>query len=146
MDHFNVWVSKIDSFVWGPYFLIPLLVGGAGLNGATLSSTAFDAGIPGFGRYFVTFGLVFFAFSTVISWSYYGDRSTEFIFGPGAVKVYRILYTIFIPLGTIVELKLIWNISDITNALMAIPNMIGVLLLSGVVARLTRKYFSRMNS
>jgi len=120
--------------------------GGAGLNGATLSSTAFDAGIPGFGRYFVTFGLVFFAFSTVISWSYYGDRSTEFIFGPGSVKVYRILYIVLIPLGATVELKLIWNISDITNALMAIPNMIGVLLLSGVVARLTRDYFSRLKS
>lgn len=118
--------------------------GGAGLTGATLSSTAFDAGIPGFGRYFVTFGLAFFAFSTVISWSYYGDRSTEFIFGSGSVKIYRIIYTLLIPLGATIELKLIWNISDITNALMAIPNMIGVLLLSGVVARITRDYFLRM--
>ena len=120
--------------------------GGAGLTGATLSAAAFDIGIPGFGRYFVTFGLAFFAFSTMISWSYYGDRSTEFIFGSGSIKIYRLVYTLLIPLGATIELKLIWNISDITNALMAIPNMIGVLLLSGVVARLTRKYFSRMNS
>ncbi len=119
--------------------------GGAGLTGATLSSTAFDTGIPGFGKYVVTFGLVFFAYSTIISWSYYGDRSTEFIFGSNSVKVYRIIYTLLIPLGATVELKLIWNISDITNALMAIPNMIGVLLLSGVVAELTKDYFSRMN-
>ena len=80
----------------------------------------------------------------MISWSYYGDRSTEFIFGPGSVKAYRILYIVLIPLGATIELRLIWNISDITNALMAIPNMIGILLLSGVVARLTRDYFSRM--
>ncbi|MBW1850306.1 MAG: sodium:alanine symporter family protein [Deltaproteobacteria bacterium] len=115
---------------------------GIGLTGATLSSTAFDMGLPGFGKYVVTFGLAFFAYSTVISWSYYGDRGTEFIFGARSVKVYRIIYTLLIPLGATVELKLIWNISDITNALMAIPNMIGVLLLSGVVARLTREYFS----
>ena len=113
------------------------------MTGATLSSIAFDSGIPGFGRYIVTFGLAFFAFSTMISWSYYGDRSTEFIFGPESVKIYRIIYTFLIPLGATIELRLIWNISDITNALMAIPNMIGVLLLSGVVARLTKAYFSR---
>ncbi len=118
--------------------------GGVGLTGATLSSTAFDIALPGLGKYIVTFGLAFFAFSTVISWSYYGDRSTEFIFGPGSVKIYRIIYILLIPLGATIELKLIWNISDITNALMAIPNMIGILLLSGVVARLTRDYFLRM--
>jgi AGCS family alanine or glycine:cation symporter len=117
--------------------------GGASLTGATLSSTAFDAGLQGFGKYVVTFGLAFFAFSTVISWSYYGDRSTEFIFGSGSVKIYRIIYTLLIPLGATLEIQLIWNISDITNALMAIPNMIGILLLSGVVAGLTKEYFSR---
>ncbi len=114
---------------------------GIGLTGATLSSAAFDTGLPGFGKYVVTFGLVFFAYSTAISWSYYGDRSTEFIFGPRSVRVYRIIYTLLIPLGATVELNLIWQISDITNALMAIPNMIGVLLLSGLVAKLTKEYF-----
>jgi AGCS family alanine or glycine:cation symporter len=115
--------------------------GGTGLTGATLSSTAFDIGLPGFGKYVVTFGLVFFAYSTAISWSYYGDRSTEFIFGPKSIRIYRIIYALLIPLGATVELNLIWNISDITNALMAIPNMIGVLLLSGLVAKLTKEYF-----
>ena len=115
--------------------------GATGLTGATLSSTAFDIGLPGFGKYVVTFGLVFFAYSTAISWSYYGDRSTEFIFGPKSIRIYRIIYALLIPLGATVELNLIWNISDITNALMAIPNMIGVLLLSGLVAKLTKEYF-----
>ena len=119
---------------------------GTGLTGATLSSTAFETGIPGFGRYIVSFGLALFAFSTLISWSYYGDRSTDFIFGPGSVKVYRIVYTLLIPVGATIELQLVWNISDITNALMAIPNMIGILLLSGMAAGLTREYFSRGHS
>lgn len=116
---------------------------GAGLTGATLSSEAFNLALPGIGKYVVTFGLVFFAYSTVISWSYYGDRSTEFIFGSGSVKIYRIIYTILIPVGATVELKLIWNISDVMNALMAIPNLIGILFLSGIVVKLTKDYFSR---
>ena len=116
---------------------------GVALTGATLSSTAFDSALPGIGKYIVSIGLAFFAYSTLISWSYYGDRSTEFIFGPKSVKVYRLVYTLLIPLGATIELKLIWNISDVTNALMAIPNLIGVLLLSGVVAKVTKEYFSR---
>lgn len=116
---------------------------GVGLTGATLSSVAFNQALPGFGKYVVTFGLVFFAYSTVISWSYYGDRSTEFIFGPGSVKYYRIIYIILVPVGATVKLQLIWGISDIMNALMALPNLIGILFLSGVVAKLSRDYFGR---
>lgn len=119
---------------------------GVALTGATLSSTAFDTVLPTVGKYIVTFGLVFFAYSTVISWSYYGDRSTEFIFGPKSVIIYRIIYTFLIPVGASVELKLIWNISDITNALMALPNLIGIVLLSGVVVKVTKEYFSREHS
>ena len=119
--------------------------GGAGLTGATLSSAAFNTALPGIGKYVVTFGLVFFAYSTMISWSYYGDRSTEFIFGPGSVKIYRIVYTLLIPLGAAIELKLIWSISDIMNALMALPNLIGILLLSGVVVKTTKDYFERQH-
>lgn len=116
---------------------------GAALTGATLSSTAFDVALPGLGKYIVTLGLAFFAFSTAISWSYYGDRSTEFIFGRKSVMIYRMIYILLIPLGATVELKLIWSISDITNALMAVPNLLGVVMLSGVVVRLTEEYFSR---
>ncbi len=118
---------------------------GAGLTGATLSTSAFDTALPGFGKYIITFGLAFFAYSTAISWSYYGDRSAEFIFGPKSIRFYRIIYILLIPLGATMELNLIWNISDITNALMAIPNMIGILMLSGVVAKLTKEYFSRVH-
>ena len=116
-----------------------------GTDGATLTTVAFDNLLPG-GRYVVTFGLVFFGFSTLIAWSYYGDRSAEFIFGPGAVKYYRILYCILIPVGALTELRLVWGISDVTNALMAIPNLVGILLLSGTVARLSKDYFVRMRA
>jgi alanine or glycine:cation symporter, AGCS family len=116
---------------------------GAALTGATLSSTAFNIGLPGIGKHIVTFGLVFFAYSTMISWSYYGDRSTEFIFGRKSVKFYRIVYCMLIPLGATLQLKLIWDFSDLTNALMALPNLIGILLLSGVVVKTTKEYFSR---
>jgi AGCS family alanine or glycine:cation symporter len=136
----------IDTLIICTMTALVILVTGvwtSGQTGATLSSQAFSAALPGLGKHVVTFGLVFFAYSTIISWSYYGDRSTEFIFGPRAVIVYRVIYTILIPLGATIQLKLIWNISDVMNALMAIPNLIGILLLSGVVSELTRDYFSR---
>jgi len=116
---------------------------GVALTGASLSSHAFNTALPGVGKYIVTFGLVFFAYSTVVSWSYYGDRSTEFIFGSKSVMIYRLVYVFLIPVGATIKLELVWNISDITNALMAVPNLIGILLLSGVVAKLTKEYFSR---
>jgi AGCS family alanine or glycine:cation symporter len=116
---------------------------GIALTGATLSATAYNTALPGIGKYVVSFGLIFFAYSTLISWSYYGDRSCEFIFGKKSVNVYRVIYCMIIPLGTVIELKLIWNISDVMNALMALPNLIGIVFLSGVVVKVTKEYFSR---
>jgi alanine or glycine:cation symporter, AGCS family len=95
------------------------------------------------GQGIVSFGLVFIAFSTLISWSYYGDRSAEFIFGPRAVMPYRIFYTLLIPLGAVFKLELVWLFSDITNALMALPNLIALIALSGIVAAVTKDYFKR---
>lgn len=135
----------IDTLIICTMTALVILVSGlwtSGETGATLSSQAFDQLLPG-GRFVVTFGLVFFAFSTLIAWSYYGDRSAEFLFGPKAVLGYRIIYCLLIPLGATMQLKLVWNISDVTNALMAVPNLIGILFLSGTVAGLTKDYFSR---
>jgi AGCS family alanine or glycine:cation symporter len=116
-------------------------VTGKQLTGAVLSAQAFDAALPGFGHYIVSFGIVFFAFSTIISWSYYGDRSAEFLFGRRAILPYRIVYTLMVPVGAALSLPVVWTVSDIMNGLMAFPNLIGLLLLSGVVARETRTYF-----
>ena len=115
---------------------------GTQLTGALLSSEAFDSVLPGVGRYVVSIGMIFFAYSTIISWSYYGDRSAEFLLGKKSIIYYRVLYTVMVPLGAIMQLDLVWLISDITNALMAFPNLVGLLLLSGVAAREVNKYFS----
>lgn len=114
----------------------------SGETGADLTAKAFNAGIPGIGGYVVAFGLIFFAFSTAISWSYYGDRCVDYLFGKKMVTPYRILYCSLLPVGAQVKLETIWSISDIFNALMAWPNLIGLIFLSPVVVRMTRDYFS----
>jgi AGCS family alanine or glycine:cation symporter len=112
----------------------------SGQTGAVLSTSAYETGLPLIGSYTVTFGLVFFAFSTMLSWSYYGDRSAQYLFGNKAVIVYRWAFVLLIVVGAMVQLEFVWNISDVMNGLMAIPNLIGLLGLSGLVARETRKY------
>ena len=141
----------VDTLIICTMTALVILVTGAwksGLDGATLTSQAFSMALPGegqwsLGRMIVSFGLVFFAFSTLISWSYYGDRATEFIFGARSVLIYRIVYVFLIPVGAMIQLKAVWLLSDITNGLMALPNLIGVVLLSGTVAKLTKDYFAR---
>ena len=115
----------------------------SGQSGASLSSNAFTATLPIFGRYVVSLGLSIFAFTTLIGWSYYGDRNIEYLIGEKAVIYYRILFVMLIPLGAILKLKIVWNFSDIANALMAIPNLIGVVALSGLVTKMTADYFMR---
>lgn len=114
----------------------------SGETGADLTAKAFNIGIPGFGGYVVAFGIIFFAFSTAISWSYYGDRCIDYLFGENMVTPYRILYCILLPVGAYIKLEIVWSISDIFNAMMAWPNLIGLILLSPVVIRMTREYFS----
>ncbi len=109
----------------------------SGENGAALSALAFGSGLPG-GEWIVTFGLVFFAFTTIIAWSYYGERSAEYLFGIKIIYPYRILWVLLVIVGAPLELNLIWLIAEIMNALMAIPNLIALLLLSGTVFAMTR--------
>lgn len=113
-----------------------------GANGATLSAMSFEKLLPGFGAIVVQLGILFFAFSTILGWSYYGDRSVEYLFGQKYVPVYHAIWVILIPIGAIMKLDLVWSLSDVANGLMAAPNLIGVVLLSGVVARETKRYFS----
>ncbi len=116
---------------------------GAQLTGATLSARAFESGFPNFGQYVVSFGIVFFAFSTILAWSYYGDRSAEYLFGRKAVLPYRWLWVIIIPFGATFNLNFVWDLSDAANGLMAIPNLVGLIGLSGIVAAELKDYFSR---
>lgn len=117
-------------------------VTGNQLSGALLSSEAFESTLGIFGSYIVSIGMIFFAYSTIIAWSYYGDRSAEFLLGKKSIVYYRILFTIMVPMGATMKLDVVWMVSDITNALMAFPNLVGLLLLSGVAAREANKYFS----
>ena len=113
-----------------------------GVSGASLTSMAFASAFPG-GQYVVTFGLCLFAFTTMIGWSFYGERCAVFLLGTGVIMPFRIAWVIAIPLGTLVELDLVWLIADTLNAFMAIPNLIALILLSPLVFSLSREYFDR---
>ncbi|OJF94609.1 sodium:alanine symporter family protein [Alkalibacterium sp. 20] len=113
-----------------------------GLDGAALTTSAFDEGIM-FGGYIVTFGLVFFAFSTLIGWSYYGERCIEFLFGPKAIIFYRMVFIPLIVVGAVGGLRAIWALADTLNGLMALPNLIGLLILSPVIIKSTKDYFGK---
>ncbi len=114
----------------------------SGASGASLSSAAFAQGLPGFGQWVVTFGLIIFAFTTVIGWSVYGERCVEYLFGVKSIMPFRILWVLAIPLGATFKLAFVWLLADTLNALMAIPNLIALLLLGPVVFKLTKDYFA----
>ena len=111
-------------------------------NGATLTKAAFSK-IPVVGTPLLTFGLLTFAFSTILGWCYYGERAVEYLRGRRWVIVYRVLYIAAIFIGSVIELDLVWNLADCMNALMTIPNLVSLLLLSGVIVHETRKYLWR---
>jgi AGCS family alanine or glycine:cation symporter len=117
--------------------------GTALLNGAPLTAKAFRNGLGEIGGLIVTFAVVLFAVSTGISWSYYGDRSVEYLFGSGAIHIYRWIFIFFFFLGSILPLKAVWTYGDVALGLMTLPNLVAVLLLTGQVARMTKDYFAR---
>ncbi len=109
----------------------------SGENGAELSTLAFDAGLPGFGGNVVALGLSVFAFTTILGWSYYGERCAEYLFGIRVILPFRLFWLVAIPLGAMGKLGTIWLLADVMNGLMAIPNLIALALLSPVIFRLT---------
>lgn len=111
-------------------------------DGAALTKMAFSK-IPIIGAPLLSFGLLTFAFSTILGWSYYGERAVEYLTGKGWAKAYRILYILAVFVGSIADLGVVWNIADCMNALMAIPNLLSLLLLNGVIVHETRKYLWR---
>ena len=111
-----------------------------GISGASLTSLAFANALPG-GEYIVTLGLCVFAFTTMIGWSFYGERCFVFLVGTRGILPFRILWVLAIPVGTLVQLDLVWLIADTLNAFMAIPNLIALLLLAPLVFKVTREYF-----
>jgi alanine or glycine:cation symporter, AGCS family len=116
----------------------------SGITGAALSARAFETGLPGtFGSTVVTGGLVLFAFSTLVGWSYYGETGIVYLFGSKAALPYRFAWLLFVYLGATGSLHLIWDIADTLNGLMAIPNLVAVLFSIPLLLRLQREFFSR---
>jgi AGCS family alanine or glycine:cation symporter len=114
---------------------------GEGLDKASLCARAFSQ-LGVYGNGILVFGLVTFVFSTIIGWSYYGEKSVEYLFGTGAVKPYRWVWVAAVFVGSVWKSDAVWNFSDMMNGLMALPNLVALLLLSGVVAADTRRYFN----
>ncbi|EMB60351.1 alanine/glycine:cation symporter family protein [Streptococcus mutans] len=116
-----------------------------GLEGAPLTQSAFATVFGNIGVLVLTLCLVLFAFTTILGWSYYGERCFEFLFGVKHINIYRSIFIIMVALGGFLELDLIWTIADIVNGLMAIPNLIALLALSPIIIAETRNYFKRKN-
>ncbi len=114
-------------------------IDGASGDGSELSSLAFSI-IPYIGRPVLVFGLITFTFSTMLGWYYYGERCAVYLFGEKSIPVYKILWIGGILVGALVDLNTIWGVADILNGLMAVPNIVAVLLLSGTIAQETKKY------
>lgn len=110
------------------------------LNGAAMTECAYNMAFPGFGSMLLLVALVLFAFTTILGWNYYGERCTEYLFGVKAIMPYRIIFIMLIASGPFMKLEEIWVLADIVNGLMAIPNLIALLALSGVVVAETKAY------
>jgi AGCS family alanine or glycine:cation symporter len=110
---------------------------------ATMTGDAFSQGLPGeWGHFVVTLGLILFAYSTILGWAYYGERCMERLFGRGAVMPYRVVFSAVVFVGCTIPLAVVWNFADVMNGLMAIPNLVGLLILSGLIARETKHYLN----
>jgi len=110
-----------------------------GLNGAMLTKAAFS-GLPVIGPAVLVGGLLTFVFSTILGWSYYGEKAVEYLFGLGTVKYYRWLWVFAVMAGSVATLPMVWNFADIANALMALPNLLSLIALNGVIVSETKKY------
>lgn len=115
-------------------------------TGAVLTISVFDKLLPGFGGWVVTFGVIFFAYSTILGWSYYGEKCCTYLLGEKSVLIYRLIYIASVFVGCVVTLDLVWLFADTFNGLMAAPNLIALLLLSGVIAKESKDFIDRRKS
>lgn len=133
----------IDTFVILTLTALVILstnVLGSGLTGSELAQSAFDAGFGSFGKIFIAICMLFFAFTTIVGWYYFGEVNVQSLFGKKAVRVYSVLVLIFVIVGSVLKVDLVWNLSDMFNGLMVLPNLIAILACLGVVRKLTKSY------
>ncbi len=112
----------------------------SGISGAPLTMAAFNEILPGFGEWMVVVGVALFSFSTVLAWSYYGEKGAEYIGGKGIKVPYKWIFVVFTLLGARFDLHSVWAYADVANGLMAVPNLIALIVLSGPLIRATKKY------
>jgi AGCS family alanine or glycine:cation symporter len=135
----------IDTLIVCSITGLAIIASGAwmsGETGAALTSAAFESSLPGVGGYMVAVVLAIFAFTTILGWSFYSEKCVEFLFGVKSIMPFRILWCVAVPLGAVAELGFVWLLADTLNALMAIPNLIALLLLSPLVFKLTKDFFA----
>ncbi|MFW6345760.1 MAG: alanine/glycine:cation symporter family protein [Halomonas sp.] len=135
----------IDTIIVCSITALVILTAGVwetGEAGASLTALSFDEAIPGLGNELVSLALAVFAFTTILGWSFYGEKCFQFLFGTRSIMLYRVLFVLAIPVGALANLGLIWLMADTFNAMMAIPNLIALALLSPVVFKLARAYFN----
>lgn len=142
------WDTVVVCLITGLVLVSSLLRGGTAkitpLSGGELTSIAFSQ-IPYLGRPILIFGIITFAYATILGWSYYGERCLEYLFGKISLFPYRFLWILVLVFAPVVRLDLVWSISDALNALMALPNLIALLLLSNVISRDTRYYLKHLD-
>ena len=135
----------IDTIIICTMTALVIIISGAwtsGETGASLSTLAYGSSMP-FGEYIIMFGLVIFAFTTILGWSYYGERCAEYIFGTKIILPYRLLWIAAVFIGASQKVNLIWLLADVMNGFMALPNLIALALLSPVVFKISKEYFSQ---
>jgi AGCS family alanine or glycine:cation symporter len=145
----GIWEVFIDTIVVCTMTALVILVTGvlaSGSTGAALASSAFDTGLPGPGGVIVLFGLALFSYTTMLTWSFYGEKSWQYIFGKKVVLPYRLIFLAFLFVGAIGGLHLIWDIADTLNGLMAAPNLIALLVLAGVLVKEKNSYMDSPES
>ncbi|MCL1114888.1 sodium:alanine symporter family protein [Shewanella basaltis] len=138
----------IDTIIVCSITGLAIIVSGAwisGENGAALTSYAFSHALP-MGNYIVAIALAIFAFTTILGWSFYSEKCVQYLLGEKAVKPFRLIWTLVVPLGAVSSLEFIWLLADTLNAMMAIPNLIALVLLSPIVFGLTREYFIKQRA
>tara|TARA_B100001105_G_scaffold60894_1_gene47071 strand:- start:183 stop:1529 length:1347 start_codon:yes stop_codon:yes gene_type:complete len=136
----------IDTIIICSLTAFVILLTGAfesGYKGASMTSLAFSSGLHGYGNYVVSFGLILFAFTTILGWSYYGERCASYLFGIKIIIFYRIFWIIATFTGAVIKLEFVWIFADIANGLMALPNLLALLLLSPLIFIKTRQHFAK---
>ena len=137
----------IDTIIICTLTGLTLIVSGqwtSGANGAALTNAAFTSAFPAFGSGLLMVSLVLFAFTTILGWNYYGERCVEYLGGVKLIRPYRIIFILLVACGAFLKLEAIWVLADIVNGLMAIPNLIALIGLSGVVVSETKLYFDHL--